>query len=238
MASDTDKVSVAQRLRAIQDRIAAAACRVGRDPAAVRLITVSKGVPLPPMQAAVEAGARIFGESRLQEAVEKMAAIGPREGLEWHFIGQLQRRKVRSVVGAFTLIHSVDSLELAEEVDRRAAGEGLVQRVLIEINVGGETSKTGFAPDAAASALREVSRLPHLAVEGLMTIPPAVDDPEQARPYFRELARLGDSFGRSGLRRSTTVELSMGMSHDFEVAVEEGATYVRVGTAIFGARHV
>ncbi len=237
MAQDAETTLVAQHLAAIQDRIAAAARRVERDPARVRLVVVTKGVPLGPMRAAREAGARIFGESRLQEADEKMAAMGPCEGLEWHFIGRLQRRKAKSVIGRFALIHSVDSLDLAEEISRRAKAAGFEQAVLVEINVGGEASKAGFAPDAAADAVREMDRMPHLLVRGLMTIPPPVADPEWSRPHFRELGRLGRSIGGLGLTRVRMDELSMGMSSDFEVAVEEGATFVRVGTSIFGARH-
>jgi pyridoxal phosphate enzyme (YggS family) len=166
-----------------------------------------------------------------------MAAMAPCEGLEWHFIGQLQRRKVKSVVGRFVLIHSVDSLALAEEVNQRAGAAGLDQAVLVEVNVGREASKAGFAPAAVTAAVREMDRMPHLSVRGLMTIPPPAADPELSRPYFRELGHLSRSIGGLGLTRVRMDELSMGMSNDFEVAVEEGATFVRVGTAIFGARH-
>lgn len=237
MSLDVDTTLLALPLGAVRARIAEAARRVGRDPGGIRLVAVSKGVPIGPMKAALEAGVRIFGESRLQEAVEKMAALGPHEGVEWHFIGQLQRRKVKAIVGNFTLIHSVDSLELAEEIDRRAETAGLAQRVLIEINLGGEVSKAGLAPGDAAGAIRDMDRLPHLLIQGLMTIPPPASDPERTRPYFRELRQLAESIGRMGLTRTRMDELSMGMSNDFEIAVEEGATFVRVGTAIFGARH-
>ena len=237
MAQNVETARVAQHLEAIRDRIVRAARRAGRDPATVRLVVVTKGVSLGPMNAALEAGARIFGESRLQEADDKMAAIAPREALEWHFIGQLQRRKVKSVVGRFSLVHSVDSMELAEEINRRAEAVGLEQAVLVEVNVGGESSKAGFAPGAVTDAVREMDRMRHLRVRGLMTIPPPVVDPDLSRPHFRELGRLAKSIGGSGLARVRMDELSMGMSSDFEVAVEEGATFVRVGTAIFGARH-
>ena len=237
MVAEVNSGHVAERLADACERIDRAARRVGRDPAGIRLVVVSKGVPVEPMRAALSAGARIFGESRLQEAVEKMAAIGAPDGVSWHFIGQLQRRKVKTVVGAFALIHSVDSLDLAEEIDRRAAAAGLSQSVLVEVNLGGEASKAGFAAGDVGQAVQQMDRLPHLAIRGLMVIPPPADDPEQTRPYFRELRRLSESLAGMGLTRSRMDELSMGMSHDFEIAVEEGATLVRVGTAIFGARH-
>lgn len=237
VAENAVTILVAERLGAIRERIARAARRVGRDPAGVRLVVVSKGVPIGPMKAAREAGARMFGESRLQEADEKMAAMGRCEEVEWHFIGRLQRRKVKSVVGRFALIHSVDSLALAEEINQRAGAAGLDQAVLVEVNIGLEASKGGFAPAAVAAAVREMDRMPHLLVRGLMAIPPQAADPELSRPHFRELGHLGRSIGGLGLTRVRMDELSMGMSSDFEVAVEEGATFVRVGTAIFGARH-
>jgi pyridoxal phosphate enzyme (YggS family) len=154
----------------------------------------------------------------------------------WHFIGRLQRRKAKAVVGRFQLIHSVDSIELAAEIDRRAREAGLRQMVLLEVNIGGEASKAGFHPTAVSGALVTLDTMPHLAVRGLMAIPPHTPDPESSRPYFRALRQLAQSLMRPDFQRITLHELSMGMSHDFEVAVEEGATMVRIGAAIFGAR--
>jgi pyridoxal phosphate enzyme (YggS family) len=215
----------------VQDRIGQAALRAGRRPEAVRLIAATKSVPPERIRVAVEAGTHHLGENRLQEALPKMEALRGYQGIAWHFIGRLQRRKVKEVVGRFQMIHSVDSLDLAGEIDRRAAQAGIRQAVLLEVNVGGEASKAGFAPSALRESLEALEGLPNLEIQGLMTVPPLSTDPESARPYFRELRELAGALGRPGLR-----ELSMGMSQDFEIAVEEGATMVRVGTAIFGAR--
>lgn len=182
-------------------------------------------------------GLTILGENRLQEALPKIEAL---KGLpiQWHFIGHLQRRKARSVVGVFDLIHSVDSLELAEEIDKRAQDAGIRQAVLLEVNLEGEPTKSGFQPDDLERLLPQVGALSHIEVRGLMAIPPPVSEPEQARPSFRRLRELAERLSRQGISRVSLKELSMGMSSDYPVAVEEGATMVRVGTAIFGARHV
>jgi pyridoxal phosphate enzyme (YggS family) len=201
------------------ETISQAALRAGRSP---------KSVSPERVRAAVEAGVRTLGENRLQEALPKIEAVGDCEGLTWHFIGRLQRRKVKSVVGRFDVIHSVESLDLAEEINRRAAEAGLVQAVLMEVNVGEEASKGGVAPAALAETAAAIAALPHLSLRGLMAVPPLSTDPEAARPYFRRLRELALSL--------KLTELSMGMSQDYAVAVEEGATMVRVGTAIFGAR--
>lgn len=231
-----DRDRVARNVREVLERISRAAARAGRQAGAVRLIAVTKTVPAERIRAAVDAGVRLLGESRLQEALLKIAALSGCD-VRWHFIGRLQRRKVKAVVGTFAMIQSVDSLDLAAEIDRRAGEAGLRQDVLLEINVGGEATKTGFSPDEAANVITALEALPHLAVKGLMAIPPPGPDAEASRPYFRAMRELARSLAGPGLRRVRMEELSMGMSGDFEVAVEEGATMVRIGTAIFGERH-
>lgn len=233
-SSNADEI--ARSVREVLDRISRAAIRAGRRPETVRLVAVTKSVPAERVRLAIGAGVKLIGESRLQEAVPKIEALGTRD-VRWHFIGQLQRRKVKAVVGTFELIQSVDSVELAAEIDRRAADAGIRQHVLLEINVGREATKAGFAPDEAADAVTAIEGMPNLAVQGLMAIPPAGPDAEASRPYFRVLRALADSLASQALRRVRMEELSMGMSQDFEVAVEEGATLVRVGTALFGERH-
>jgi PLP dependent protein len=228
--------AIARNVREVLDRIGRAAIRAGRRPEAVSLVAVTKTVSVDRIRQAVDAGLRILGESRLQEALPKIEALGGRD-LRWHFIGALQRRKVKAVVGTFDLIHSVDSLELAVEIDRRAGEAGIRQSVLLEINVGGEATKAGFPPGKAADAVTELAALPHLAVTGLMAIPPLESDAEASRPYFKTMRELARSLASPRLQRIRMEELSMGMSGDFEVAVEEGATMVRIGTAIFGERH-
>jgi len=173
----------------------------------------------------------------MQEALAKVALLrdlAPR----WHFIGQLQRRKVRDAIGTFELIHSVDSVELAQEINRRAGDAGVKQAVLLEVNIAGEASKVGFSPQMLMQSLGLLGDLPHLRIQGLMTIPPPTEQPEDARPYFQGLRELGARIAAKGMSSLAMQEYSMGMSHDFETAIEEGATLVRVGTAIFGARHV
>lgn len=226
---------IAGRLAAVRDRIAAAAHRAGRDPATIRLIGVTKGVPVETVHEAVAAGLRDLGENRVQEALGKMTAGRERneDGFAkaaWHLIGRLQSNKVRAAVGRFALIHSVDSLGLGRAIDETAARAGIVQRVLVQVNVAREPQKGGVEPEEVESLWTALLACRHLRVDGLMAIPPPVSDPDQARPHFRELRRLGGIVGAA--------EYSMGMSGDFEVAVEEGATLVRVGTAIFGPRTV
>jgi pyridoxal phosphate enzyme (YggS family) len=223
---------VAQNLEEVRGAIADAARRAGRDPSAVRLVAVSKTVDLERIRAAMDAGQDLFGENYLQEARDKIAALGRRVG--WHLVGHLQSNKAKGAVELFDLIHAVDRLKLAEALDAAAARLGKVQDVLIQVNQGGEATKSGVAPEAAPALLQEVARLPHLRVLGLMTMPPWLPDPEAVRPYFRALRELRDHL--RGLTGLPLTELSMGMSGDFAVAVEEGATLVRVGTAIFGER--
>ena len=210
----------------VMERVARAAERGGRRAEDVLLIAVSKTVEVERIGRAVAAGIRALGENRVQEAKEKVAVLG--RPVPWHLIGQLQTNKVKDALALFDLIHSIDRLELARECDRRARTGGRIVDVLLEVNVAGEASKGGFGPGQVAEALEAVARLDHLRIRGLMAIPPAVERAEDARGWFRELRGLAE---RHGLK-----ELSMGMSADFEVAIEEGATMVRVGTAIFGAR--
>ena len=222
---------IAQNLEVVKKRIIEAAQRTGRDPAQVRLVAVSKMVDADRVRQAVAAGHRLFGENYVQEARAKMAALGP--GLTWHLVGSLQTKKAGAAVELFDLIHAVDRLKLARALDQAAARAGKVQEVLIQVNLAGEETKSGVAPGEAPELLRELARLPHLKVAGLMTMPPWLP-PEEVRPYFRALRELRDRLRLElGL---PLAELSMGMSGDYEVAVEEGATLVRVGTAIFGER--
>jgi hypothetical protein len=233
--SDLGAEAVAANVRSVMAKIRQAAEGAGREPASIRLVAATKAVPVDRIRAGLAAGLTILGENRLQEALGKMQAIGENRA-RWHFIGQLQRRKVKSVVGRFELIHSVDSLELAAEIAQRAEQAGLRQAVLLEVNVGGETTKAGFAPAALGEIVRRIGTLPSLIVEGLMTVPPRTDDPEATRPYFRRLWELASSLRAMEAPHLRFKELSMGMTNDYEVAIEEGATYVRIGTALFGGR--
>ncbi|MBU4447609.1 MAG: YggS family pyridoxal phosphate-dependent enzyme [Proteobacteria bacterium] len=223
---------IAQNLKDVRAAIAAAAHRARRDPGSVRLVAVSKTVDLSLIRAAVDAGQDLFGENYLQEARDKIAVLG--RPVSWHLVGHLQSNKAREAVALFDLIHAVDRLKLARALDAAAARQGKVQDVLIQVNQAGEATKSGVDPAAAPALLQEVARLPHLRVLGLMTMPPWFPDPEAARPYFQALRALQDHL--RGLTGLPLTELSMGMSGDFAVAVEEGATLVRVGTAIFGSR--
>ena len=216
----------------VRSRIAAAAARVGRSPDEVRIVAVTKGQALERAREAAAAGLADLGENRVQEALGKQAAW-PEAPVRWHLIGHLQRNKVKLVVGRFALIHSLDSERLADALDGAAAAAGLVQDVLLEVNVGREPQKTGVAPEAAPALLAHAAALGHLAVRGLMTIAPYTEDVNVQRQVFRELRLLRDSLATSSLELAV---LSMGMSADFEIAVEEGATMVRLGTVLFGER--
>ena len=213
-------------LTRVRERIAAAAERAGRRADDVLLIAVSKTVEVERIREAIDAGVAALGENRVQEAKTKIATLG--HPVPWHLIGHLQTNKVKDALALFDVIQSVDRIEVARECERRAAGAGRPVDVLLEVNVANEPTKGGFAPDAIASALETLAGLAHLKVRGLMAIPPAAERAEDSRPWFRVLRAL--------VERHRLGELSMGMSGDFEVAVEEGATMVRVGTAIFGAR--
>jgi pyridoxal phosphate enzyme (YggS family) len=217
---------IRSNLEQVGERIARAAERAGRRGEDVLLIAVSKTVEVERIRQAVAAGVRALGENRVQEAKDKVTALG--HPVPWHLIGHLQTNKVRDALTLFDVIQSIDRLELASECDRRARSAGRVVDALLEVNVGGESSKSGFAPGEVAAALDALAGLNHIRLHGLMAIPPAVERAEDTRGWFRQLRGLAE---RHGLK-----ELSMGMSADFEVAIEEGATMVRVGTAIFGPR--
>ncbi len=221
------------RLDEVRDRIARAAARAGRDPGSVVLVGVVKTVPAEVIREALALGLADLGENRVQEAEVHIAAVG-RGSARWHMVGHLQRNKAGRALELFDRVHGVDSAELAEALSRRAAAAGRRLPVLVEVNVSGEATKFGAAPETLVGLLERVADLPGLALEGLMTVGPAVARAEEARPGFARLRDLRDAAERTlGLRLR---ELSMGMSGDFEVAVEEGATLVRVGTALFGVR--
>jgi pyridoxal phosphate enzyme (YggS family) len=219
-------LDIAANLERVRERIARAAERAGRRSDDVLLIGVSKVVEVERIRAALAAGIGALGENRVQEAKAKVAELG--RPVPWHLIGHLQTNKVKDALPLFDLIQSLDRLELAHELERRAAALGRVVEALLQVNVASEASKGGFAPDAVGAALDTIGALSHVRIRGLMVIPPEAEHPEDARPWFRRLRELAD---KHGLR-----ERSMGMSGDFEVAIEEGATMVRVGTAIFGPR--
>lgn len=225
--------SIADRLAAVRERIGRACERSGRAPQSVTLVAVTKQRTIAEIREVLSAGAVNIGENYVQEALAKHAELG--SGPVWHFIGHLQRNKARDAVRLSDWIHSVDSLRLADELSRRAVAQGKRQRVLVEVNVSGEGTKSGVASDQLAALLESMRSLDGLAVEGLMTMAPWVDDAELVRPVFAETRRLAERCAAAGLLPHGA-HLSMGMSSDFEVAVEEGATLVRVGTAIFGPR--
>ncbi len=222
---------IKENLLRIGERIEKAAQRAGRDPAEIKLVAVSKTVEAARIKEAIEAGVSILGENYVQEAQKKIEKIG--RSVSWHFIGHLQSNKAKYAVRLFDMIHSVDSLSLAQELNRRAEQIGRVMKVLIEVNLSGEVTKFGADEERAFGLAKELVRLKNLSLEGLMTMPPYFESPELSRPYYVRLRNLREKLTGEGLPLR---ELSMGMSNDFEVAIEEGATYVRIGTAIFGAR--
>ncbi len=227
-------MSIADNIKIVMDRIASAAKLAGRDPESVRLVVVTKTIDHQRIIEAVNAGATILGENRVQEAREKIEKLG--NVAKWHMIGHLQVNKARYAVTLFDLIHSVDNLELAAEIDKQAAKIGKVQNVLIEVNIAGEASKAGMSVRNVRALVREIAKHGNIAIQGLMTIPPFSEKPEDSRPYFSVLRELAESITGENIPNAVMKELSMGMSGDFEVAIEEGATMVRVGTAIFGER--
>jgi pyridoxal phosphate enzyme (YggS family) len=222
---------IRERLAGVRRRIEAAAGRSGRAAGSVTLVAVSKTMPVEAVRAAVAAGATILGENRVQEARDKIEALAG--AAEWHLIGHLQTNKAKLAVGLFDRIHSLDSIRLAHELERHAGEAGRRVRCLVQVNVGGEEQKNGASESEVRPLLEAASRLPHLLVEGLMAIPPFLSDPEAVRPFFRRLRVLREQLASDGF---FLPDLSMGMTQDFEVAIEEGATLVRVGTAIFGPR--
>lgn len=224
-------------LNSIRQRIAAACARVGRDKAEVALMAVSKTVVAERVQEAVAAGLTLFGENRVQEAETKIAQLTATSSpLEWHLIGHLQSNKARKAVTLFDAVQSVDNESLATRLHRMAEEEGKRLPVFIELQLGGEASKSGVVPNEAFALIEKVSQFAALELKGLMTVPPFLANPEDVRPFFRQLRELRDEAQRLGLAAASCTQLSMGMSHDFEVAIEEGATLVRIGTALFGTR--
>ncbi len=223
------------RIQEVKGRIARAAADSGRDPAEIRLVAVSKTVPAHRVREAVAAGADILGENYIQEARDKHEALADC-AVSWHFIGHLQSNKAKYAVRFFDLIHSVDALKLAVELNKQAEKRKKVQDILIQVNIAGEATKSGASTPAVLDLMEAVSQLPNLAVKGLMTMPPFFDDPENARPYFRALRLLRETVAGEDIPNIAMDELSMGMTGDFETAIAEGATLVRIGTAIFGAR--
>jgi PLP dependent protein len=224
--------SIADNLDRVREQIAGAATKSGRTAGDVELIAISKTHPVEKVREAIEAGQNLFGESRVQEARAKIPELP--SSLRWHFVGHLQKNKVRQALPLFEMIHSVDSLALAQDLSRIAQEEGLYPRILLEVNVAGEGSKFGFAPDHLHEEMEALLALPRLSIEGLMCIPPVGDESEASRKFFVQLRELHDSFEAEFSVKLP--QLSMGMTNDFAVAVEEGATLVRVGTAIFGER--
>jgi pyridoxal phosphate enzyme (YggS family) len=227
-------MTISGNLSQINQRIRAAAEKAGRDPASVRLVAVSKTRPTADIIAAFQAGQTVFGENYIQELVQKLAEV--QEPVQWHVIGHLQSNKVKYIAGRVALIHSVDRISLATEIDRQWGKLGKICDVLIQVNISGEATKSGTTEAGAIQLVRECAQLPNIRVRGLMTMPPFFDDPAAARPYFAELRRLSEAVSAQQIASVEMVELSMGMSGDFEAAVQEGATLVRIGTAIFGER--
>jgi len=220
------------RLQAIRDRITTAASKAGRDPASVELLAVSKTFPVESIREAMDAGQFLFGENKVQEVLAKAPLLPAK--VEWHLIGHLQSNKVRKILPLVRCIHSIDSLSLARDVDRIAAELGLFSKVFIEVNLAAESTKHGFNAETLRSSLEALYALRRLEIQGLMCIPPFDPDPTKSRPYFNQLRELRDELAQLG--GAPLPLLSMGMSHDFEIAIEEGATIVRVGSAIFGER--
>ena len=234
--------SIKENLLGVMERIEKAARKVGRDPNEIKLVAVSKTVEAARVKEAIEAGVSILGENYVQEAQKKIEEVGRPacterfgEGrpVSWHFIGHLQSNKVKYAIRLFDMVHSLDSIPLAEELNRRAEQADRVIRVMIEVNLSKEATKFGTDEEVVVNLAKRIQNLKHLFLEGLMTMPPYFDSPEMSRPYYIALRALKERMVKEGVPMK---ELSMGMSNDFEIAIEEGATYVRVGTAIFGPR--
>ena len=231
-------MSIADNIAQVQAQIAAAAHRAARNPKEITLMGVTKTFPVEAILQAHAAGLRVFGENRVQEFSSKIDALRDLPGTEWHLIGHLQTNKAAKAAELFDAVDSVDSARMADKLNASAASAGKILSILIEINVGGEQAKSGVAPNSAElqQILQGAPRWTNLTIHGLMTVPPYTEAPEGSRPYFRELRQIRDHLAARNLPQVATTVLSMGMSHDFEVAIEEGSTCVRVGTAIFGGR--
>ncbi len=226
---------IAARLQQIRDDIATTARRCGRNPADITLVAVSKRFPVSAIGAAIAAGQWVFGENYLQEAAEKRPLLPA--GVRLHLIGHLQSNKAKLAATLFDMIETIDRLKIAAALDRHLGELGRRLDVLVQVNIGNDPKKSGVAPEQAASLIDAIRQLEHIRVTGLMTMPPLHDDPERSRPYFRDLRLLAEELQRSRRFDGTAPELSMGMSNDYRIAIEEGATLVRIGTAIFGERH-
>jgi len=224
-------LTIKENLLRVMERMERAAQKAGRDPKEIKLVAVSKTVEVARIKEAIEAGVSILGENYVQEAQKKIDALG--KPVSWHFIGHLQSNKAKYAVRLFDVIHSIDSIPLAEELNRKVEQPDRVIKVMIEVNLAKEATKFGTDEERVLNLAKRIRNLKHLSLEGLMTMPPYFDSPEMSRPYYTALRELGERVMKEGIPMK---ELSMGMSHDFEVAIEEGATYVRVGTAIFGPR--
>ena len=223
--------TVKENLLRVMEKIENAARKIGRDPNEIKLVAVSKTVEVARIMEAIEAGISILGENYVQEAQKKIEEIG--QPVSWHFIGHLQSNKAKYAIRLFDMIHSLDSVPLAEELNRRAEQADRVMEVMIEVNLSKEATKFGTDEEVVVNLAKRIQNLNHLSLEGLMTMPPYFDSPELSRPYYIALRELKEKMVKEGVPMK---DLSMGMSNDFEIAIEEGATYVRVGTAIFGPR--
>lgn len=226
--------NVKENLQKVEEKIQAACDRAGRDRSSLELIAVSKTKPAERIREAMDSGIKVFGENKVQELLEKQEIIT--ESLDWHLIGHLQRNKVRQIVGKVKRIHSVDSLRLAAQIQSDFEKQDQTAHILVQVNVAGEESKFGIRPEETEDFLREISQYPNIRVHGLMTIAPFVENPEENRINFRNLHKLLVDINEKNIDNISMHELSMGMTGDYEVAIEEGATYIRVGTGIFGSR--
>jgi len=224
-------MSIKENLERIREKIRVKSELVGRDPQEITLVAVSKTIEADKIEEAIAAGVNIIGESRIQEAKEKYEKV--KSKIIWHLVGHLQRNKAKDAVKIFDLIHSVDSAKLAKEIDKQARKAGKIQKILIEANVSGEESKYGLSPEGVITFLQEINGLPNIKVKGLMTMAPLYENPEDCRPYFRKLKELVEEVKAENIKNVEMVYLSMGMSNDFEVAIEEGSNMVRIGRAIF-----
>jgi pyridoxal phosphate enzyme (YggS family) len=231
-----DSEILRKNVKKITENIMRTAIESKRDPKSIRLVAVSKTVQAEIIKEAIKAGVTILGESYIQEAIGKINSLSTYP-VSWHFIGHLQTKKAKYAVKFFDLIHSVDSIKLALELDREAAKINKVQDILIQVNISGEQTKFGARTDDVLNMVKKISELKNVSIKGLMTMPPFFNDPEKARPYFRKLCQLKDFIGQSIMRQISMNELSMGMSNDYKIAIAEGATLVRIGTALFGERN-
>jgi len=224
------------RINNIKERIKKAAVDCGRDPESVRLVVASKTIPEDTIREAIKAGVKILGESYIQEAGNKINTLSSYP-VSWHFIGHLQSNKAKYAVKFFDMIHTVDSLKLAKELNKQAKKINKIQKILIQVNISMESTKSGIYEEDAQKLIKEISLLENLSIKGLMTMPPYFNNPEEAIPYFSALRNLRDKIRNEAIKNVNMQELSMGMTGDFEVAIKEGATLVRIGTAIFGERN-